>query len=302
MKRRIQAVMPLLFVILICVILSANSTKSAANTVVTTNNTPTPIAGSVLALHVNNKSIPIAGATYILSQNANITVPIETSSEVTYVGSANEEEIQEEPVVTEEPVVVEEVEPPREILLEEMNKTQYVNSKTGLNIRDNPYDGNIIGGLKYGNEVQITHRVTDTDTWVKIKCGSFDAYVDSSYLQDEKIELPKPKAVSATQNYTGNHLTKDKGITVGPQAPRESFYNMDMSYIVQRLKRKGFSGDYWVREDGVKMFGDYIMVAANFDIYPIGTIVQTSLGAGIVCDTGGFIYRWPTAFDIAVTW
>ena len=51
---------------------------------------------------------------------------------------------------------------------------------------------------------------------------------------------------------------------------------------------------YWVREDGVKMLGNYVMVAAAYSIRPRGTIVESSLGPAIVCDT--------TQLDIAVTW
>ena len=59
---------------------------------------------------------------------------------------------------------------------------------------------------------------------------------------------------------------------------------------------------YWVREDGAKMLGNYIMTAASFDIRPRGTVVQTSLGTGLVCDTGGFAFSNPTQLDIATAW
>ena len=50
------------------------------------------------------------------------------------------------------------------------------------------------------------------------------------------------------------------------------------------------------------MFGDYVMVAANLDIRPKGTLVETSLGTGIVCDTGGFANSNMYQLDIATTW
>ena len=59
---------------------------------------------------------------------------------------------------------------------------------------------------------------------------------------------------------------------------------------------------YWVREDGVKMLGSYVMVAANYEIRPKGTIIESSLGYAIVCDTGGFAKKNPTQIDVAVTW
>ena len=50
------------------------------------------------------------------------------------------------------------------------------------------------------------------------------------------------------------------------------------------------------------MLGNYIMIAANLQLRPRGTIVDTSLGKGIVCDTGGFAKNNPTQIDIAVNW
>ncbi|MBQ1827499.1 MAG: hypothetical protein II126_05945 [Erysipelotrichaceae bacterium] len=71
------------------------------------------------------------------------------------------------------------------------------------------------------------------------------------------------------------------------------------------MRRLGYSADkypYWIREDGCKMFGDYIMIAADFKIRPRGSLVMTSLGMGIVCDTGAFIKKNPHQIDLAVNW
>ena len=43
----------------------------------------------------------------------------------------------------------------------------------------------------------------------------------------------------------------------------------------------------------------YYKYKVDFDYYPRGTIVQTSLGPGLVCDTGGME---GTHIDIAVNW
>lgn len=79
----------------------------------------------------------------------------------------------------------------------------------------------------------------------------------------------------------------------------ETYYNMDMSGVVDWMHTLGFDGDYWVRSDGVKMLGNYVMVAADYDWMPKGSIVETSLGTGIVCDTGLGGWYW---VDIAVEW
>ena len=50
------------------------------------------------------------------------------------------------------------------------------------------------------------------------------------------------------------------------------------------------------------MLGDYIMCAANLRVHPRGSLVESSLGTCIVCDTGGFASRNSNQLDIAVTW
>ena len=44
------------------------------------------------------------------------------------------------------------------------------------------------------------------------------------------------------------------------------------------------------------------MCAANLDVHPRGSLVETSLGTAIVVDTGGFADSNPNQIDIAVNW
>lgn len=104
-----------------------------------------------------------------------------------------------------------------------------------------------------------------------------------------------------SKTWKGAVLNKKKGTVKGPNG-RETYYNLNMSKIVAVLHKAGYEGDYWVRKDGVKMFGDYIMVAANYSKFRYGTIVETSLGTGIVCDTGDFAKSSRVALDIAAAW
>ena len=100
------------------------------------------------------------------------------------------------------------------------------------------------------------------------------------------------------------HLTRESGTFDGPSG-KETYYNLDMSGVVEIMRSCGYDETrypYWVRDDGVKMLGDYVMVAASFDIRPRGTILDSSLGSAIVCDTGGFASYNQTQLDIAVTW
>ena len=75
-----------------------------------------------------------------------------------------------------------------------------------------------------------------------------------------------------------------------------------MDKCVQIMRDKGYNYDYWVRSDGVKMYGNYVMVAADLSTRPKGTIVETTLGDGIVVDTGTFVETNPSQLDIAVAW
>lgn len=82
----------------------------------------------------------------------------------------------------------------------------------------------------------------------------------------------------------------------------ETYYNLPMQGVVKIARAHGIGGEYWVRDDGAKMLGDYIMLATNNDVYPIGTLVPCSLGMGISLDTGTFATKNPTQVDIAVSW
>ncbi len=105
-------------------------------------------------------------------------------------------------------------------------------------------------------------------------------------------------------NWAGVVLSKSKGAIIGPSG-KETYYNLNMTNVIKIMRRAGYSEEeypYWIREDGVKMLGNYVMVAANFEIRPRGTIIESSLGYAIVCDTGGFAKSNPTQIDVAVSW
>lgn len=102
--------------------------------------------------------------------------------------------------------------------------------------------------------------------------------------------------------WDGPVLNSYVGAVYGPSGGKEVYYNMDMSQVVRNLQAAGYEGSYWVRDDGVKMFGSYVMVAACYSVHPYGSLVETTLGTAIVCDTGTFAYSYPYMLDVAVTW
>ncbi|MCM1083809.1 MAG: hypothetical protein NC393_10625 [Clostridium sp.] len=101
---------------------------------------------------------------------------------------------------------------------------------------------------------------------------------------------------------TSGVLTASGGVNYNANGNKETYYNLDMGGVVSNAYSMGVTGEYWVRDDGVKMLGDYVMVAACYDVYPKGSLVDTSLGTGIVVDTGGFAESNPYQLDIAVSW
>ena len=116
-------------------------------------------------------------------------------------------------------------------------------------------------------------------------------------IDDEEIKhIDDPNPVP-----TGPHLTPAGGVFEF-EGHTETYYNLPMDVVVSVAQSRGIAGEYHVRSDGAKMIGDYIMVAACYDVHPYGSLVNTSLGMGIVVDTGGFIAWNPTGIDVATAW
>ncbi len=118
---------------------------------------------------------------------------------------------------------------------------------------------------------------------------------------EEEEERASLASQTRSSSWKGSVLNRYNGVNVGPSG-KETYYNLNMNKIVAAMKRLGVNSEYWVRDDGVKMYGDYIMCAADLSVYPRGSIVETSLGTGIVCDTGAFAGRSGIALDIATAW
>lgn len=117
----------------------------------------------------------------------------------------------------------------------------------------------------------------------------------------ETLPEEETEPVEAGTGWDGPVLTATMGVNYGPSG-KETYYNLPMDGIIDIMRSMGNTDEHWIREDGCHMLGDYVMIAADLDIRPRGSYVETSLGTGIVCDTGGFIYNDPYQVDIAVTW
>lgn len=137
--------------------------------------------------------------------------------------------------------------------------------------------------------------------------NNYDHHVDDLQKELNAYEIALEDAAPMFQLLTtweGPVLTKEIGGNMGP-AGRETYYNLPMQGCINKMRSLGYSEEeypYWVRDDGAKMLGRYVMIAANWKIRPLGTIIETSLGWSIVVDTGTFVEEYPYGVDIAVDW
>lgn len=157
--------------------------------------------------------------------------------------------------------------------------------------------------------VHLVKAVTTNDCHEVIQTKASTAIKEKAEADKKAEEAAKKKeeekklAVIET-SYSGTKLSRSRGSIQGPSG-KETYYNLNMNGVVSIMRRMGFSESeypYNVRADGVKCLGPYVMVAAHLGKRPRGSKVQTSLGTGIVCDTGGFASSNPTQIDVATSW
>ena len=119
------------------------------------------------------------------------------------------------------------------------------------------------------------------------------------------ILTPAPEEAPPAPVWSGPVLTAEMGCNLYGPNGAETWYNMPMDAFFSFIYDLGFSGTPYVGANGVWYWsnadGDFVVVGAYLPKYPRGTYVQTSLGPGIVLDTG-FFYYGEDQFDIATTW
>lgn len=145
--------------------------------------------------------------------------------------------------------------------------------------------------------------------------------VEETQSKDEATEPAKEEtAVDKYAKWHTGTLTARKGyITDGPAGPNgndgyETWYDLNLSRVVEimdkLMEEKGkedgcvYDYEYWVREDGCKMYGPYIMVAGDIkNTRKRGDIIETSLGTAMVCDHCEQSEKCnPYQIDIATDW
>jgi hypothetical protein len=162
-----------------------------------------------------------------------------------------------------------------------------------------PSDDEIVISLlkQYQEDVDI---VADIQAKEEVSTEAPESEPASESLNIEGFE----EYIEPEPTWTGPKLTASMGVNYGPSG-KETYYNLPMGGCIQIMRSLGYSEEeypYWVRKDGAKMLGDYVMCAANLDLRPKGTIVESSLGKAIVVDTGGFAYYDSTQLDLACAW
>ena len=174
---------------------------------------------------------------------------------------------------------------------EEINNIKKTASDTDAKIND--FENTLIDKI----DVEIDEYMAELEEIAEIEAVEKETVNQSN----QNYSYDTTPSVTYTQSNDDGVLTSYKGVNYyGNQ--KETYYNLPMDGVISIAQSQGIEGEYWVREDGVKMYGDYVIVAANLDTYPRGTTVETSLGTGIVLDTGGFAASDPNQVDIATNW
>lgn len=144
---------------------------------------------------------------------------------------------------------------------------------------------------------------TDAQTEFIIADACIDEYMTPGIIFDTTSVEVQEIVPFDTNDPLPDHLTRSSGVFYGPSG-KETYYNLPMGNCINIMRDLGYSVEqypFWVREDGCKMLGYYVMIAANTNIYPKGTILQTSMGKGIVVDHCVAAER-SNVIDITVTW
>lgn len=144
-------------------------------------------------------------------------------------------------------------------------------------------------GYDYDAIQELVNEIIPPDVYEQ---SSDEEYHDADYYIQSQGWVPDPD---------GSVITPRGGVN-WYFGQYETYYNLPMDGVIKIARAHGIGGEYWVRDDGAKMLGDYIMLATNNDVYPIGTLVPCSLGMGISLDTGTFAKTNPYQVDIAVSW
>lgn len=185
-----------------------------------------------------------------------------------------------------------------ENIFEIVNKNAVLVERASLLSKPFVYSEKLLELPKYEEIILVGENVFD---YWKVSYQGKEYYINKNSITTDMQVVKELKDATYNHNWKGTVLNAYLGAIIGPNG-RETYYNLNMDGVLAIMRRMGNTDKYWIRDDGVKMLGDYVMVAANLTLHPRGSLVECSLGIGIVCDTGGFAKSNPTQLDIAVNW
>lgn len=195
-------------------------------------------------------------------------------------------------------------------------ESKYIDTIKNMYNTTNTTNNNIYSISNNENTILSNNVISDNTTSDNIILNNNISINDIETISDSNIDMISENIVISNNDvsdnsinnaeYTGKVLNAYNGtIAQGPSGGKETYYDLNMTKVIEKMRDQGFDEDnypYWIREDGVKMLGDYVMVAASLDVHPRGSFVATSLGQGLVCDTGEFAKTNKLQLDIATNW
>lgn len=192
-------------------------------------------------------------------------------------------------------------------IFDSLNQTMYVSSDNTPVYAKPDETGTITTTLNQNDAVAVTG--ISTESVYQISLNNQDFYIDKNKLTDHPLtfqeRLAEIQAQPLTYSWSGAILNPAGGSVSGPSG-KETYYNLDVSGVISVMRSLGFNEaeyPYWVRSDGAKMLGPYVMVAADLNEHAKGSVIDISLGKAIVCDTGAFTSNGSgTKVDVAVAW
>lgn len=152
-----------------------------------------------------------------------------------------------------------------------------------------------------GDALDIENSIIIADPTTISKYGLKKEDIDYT-LSDYILKSDKVTSNPTIQGkWASGYLTGGAGNIVYTGADgrltKETWCDLNPDNLAKIMREDhGIDLDYWIREDGVYMYGDYVMVAADIPHmdgteqaaeYRKGDLVQTSLGTGMVVDLCG---------------
>jgi hypothetical protein len=167
---------------------------------------------------------------------------------------------------------------------------------------DGPFREKVLTAAQSPNEIATAAGINQISDKDKTSTTKTDFIADGASIK-LVIERAAPEVVKPVFAPTPQALTASKGaqlfVDSSGVAHRETYYDLPMNVVIGSCG----GGDYTIRYDGAKIDKDgYVLVAANYRVYPKCSVVETSMGPGKVYDTGGFALRYPHGFDLATDW